>query len=132
MPYTVISIALVLLAIVIGTFKLPKIETAADRPGEKVTDSIWKHRNLLLGAIGLFCVCGRRGFDRKFSGELFRLAGDCRLLREDRKQGSFRSTGAGSMIGRFSWRTPLSGGSRLDTCWHCAQSAQRAHHPLLL
>src|SRR4029077_10996748 len=42
MPYTVISVALVLLAILIGTFKLPKIETAADRPGKKVTDSIWK------------------------------------------------------------------------------------------
>src|SRR4029077_14738055 len=58
MPYTVISVALVLLAILIGTFKLPKIETAADRPGEKVTDSIWKHRNLILGAIGIFAYVG--------------------------------------------------------------------------
>src|SRR5271155_1636723 len=58
LPYTVISVALVLLAILIGTFKLPKIETAADRLGEKVTDSIWKHRNLLLGAIGLFAYVG--------------------------------------------------------------------------
>src|SRR6201984_1739662 len=58
MPYTVISVALMLLAILIGTFKLPKIETAADRPGEKVTASIWKHRNLLLGALGLFAYVG--------------------------------------------------------------------------
>src|SRR5882757_3754250 len=58
MPYTVISVALVLLAILIGTFKLPKIETAADRPGEKVTDSIWKHRNLILGAMGIFAYVG--------------------------------------------------------------------------
>src|SRR6266403_1717822 len=58
MPYTVISVALVLLAILIGTFKLPKIETAVDRPGEKVTDSIWKHRNLILGAIGIFSYVG--------------------------------------------------------------------------
>src|SRR6201984_1461376 len=58
MPYTVIGVALILLAVVIGTFKLPKIETAADRPGEKVTASIWKHRNLLLGALGLFAYVG--------------------------------------------------------------------------
>ncbi len=33
MPYTVIGVALVLLAVVIGTFKLPKIETAATQRG---------------------------------------------------------------------------------------------------
>ena len=58
MPYTIISVALVLLAVLIGTFKLPRIETAASRPGEKVNDSIWKHRNLLLGAIGIFTYVG--------------------------------------------------------------------------
>jgi MFS transporter, FHS family, L-fucose permease len=51
-PYTVIGVALVLLAIMIGTFKLPKIETAARRPGEKINHSIWKHPNLIFGAIG--------------------------------------------------------------------------------
>src|SRR6202166_1228910 len=58
MPYAVISVALVLLAVLIGRFKLPKIETAADRPGEKVTDSVWKHRNLILGALGIFAYVG--------------------------------------------------------------------------
>jgi MFS transporter, FHS family, L-fucose permease len=58
LPYTVIGIALVLLAVLIGAFKLPKIETAAYRPGEKVSDSIWKHPNLLLGAIGIFTYVG--------------------------------------------------------------------------
>src|ERR1700739_4217537 len=58
MPYTVISVALVLLAILIGTFKLPPVETTESRPGEKVTDSIWKHRNLILGAIGIFAYVG--------------------------------------------------------------------------
>src|SRR5580658_381825 len=32
LPYVVISVALVLLAVLIGTFKLPKIEAAPDRP----------------------------------------------------------------------------------------------------
>jgi len=57
MPYAVICAALVLLAILIGTFKLPKVETT-QLPGEKVDDSIWKHRNLVLGAIGIFAYVG--------------------------------------------------------------------------
>src|SRR5437588_6352735 len=56
MPYTVICVALVLLAIAISTFKLPKIEHAAHRPG--VNDSIWKHPNLILGAVGIFAYVG--------------------------------------------------------------------------
>src|SRR6202140_1431819 len=56
MPYTVICVALVLLAIAIGTFKLPKIEHAEHRPG--VDDSIWKHPNLLWGAVGIFTYVG--------------------------------------------------------------------------
>src|ERR1700756_4030237 len=47
LPYAVIAIALSVLAIVIGTSKLPKIETAANRAGESVKDSIWRHPNLL-------------------------------------------------------------------------------------
>ena len=56
MPYTVICVALVLLAVVIGTFKLPKIEHAEHRSG--VDDSIWKHPNLILGAVGIFAYVG--------------------------------------------------------------------------
>jgi len=55
-PYTVICVALVLLAVVIGTFKLPKIEHAEHRSG--VDDSIWKHPNLILGAVGIFAYVG--------------------------------------------------------------------------
>jgi FHS family L-fucose permease-like MFS transporter len=58
MPYTVICVALVLLAVVIGMFNLPKIETAESRPGERPNDSIWKHPNLVLGAIGIFTYVG--------------------------------------------------------------------------
>jgi MFS transporter, FHS family, L-fucose permease len=57
-PYTVIGVALLLLAILIGTSKLPKIAAAAYGPGEQVNDSVWKHRNLLFGAIGIFSYVG--------------------------------------------------------------------------
>jgi FHS family L-fucose permease-like MFS transporter len=55
MPYMVICIALVLLAVVIGTFKLPKIEHAEHRSG--LDDSIWKHP-AYLGRSWDFRVCG--------------------------------------------------------------------------
>jgi FHS family L-fucose permease-like MFS transporter len=57
-PYVVLGIALVLLAIAIGSFKLPKIPHAQHQIGEKVNDSIWRHRNLIFGAIGIFVYVG--------------------------------------------------------------------------
>jgi FHS family L-fucose permease-like MFS transporter len=58
MPYIVISIALILLAVAIAMFKLPKIEQPAVSVGEKIKDSIWKHPNLLFGALGIFTYVG--------------------------------------------------------------------------
>jgi FHS family L-fucose permease-like MFS transporter len=51
--------ALALLAIGIGLSKLPKMESAERHiAGEKVSDSIWKHPNLIFGAIGIFVYVG--------------------------------------------------------------------------
>lgn len=58
MPYVGLGITLVLLAIAIGSFKLPKIPHAQHQIGEKVNDSIWRHRNLIFGAIGIFVYVG--------------------------------------------------------------------------
>jgi FHS family L-fucose permease-like MFS transporter len=58
LPYIGLGIALVLLAVVIGSFKLPKIPQAQHKVGEKVNDSIWKHPNLVFGAIGIFVYVG--------------------------------------------------------------------------
>src|SRR6266403_2028778 len=58
MPYLIITVALVLLAIIIGKFKLPTIEHAEHRFAEKIHDSIWKHPNLLFGALGIFAYVG--------------------------------------------------------------------------
>jgi FHS family L-fucose permease-like MFS transporter len=57
-PYVGLGIALVLLAVAIGSFKLPKIPQAQHKVGEKVNDSIWKHPNLVFGAIGIFVYVG--------------------------------------------------------------------------
>jgi FHS family L-fucose permease-like MFS transporter len=57
-PYVGLGIALVVLALAIGSFKLPKIEHAQHKVGEKVDDSIWKHPNLVFGAIAIFVYVG--------------------------------------------------------------------------
>ncbi|AXC11833.1 putative mannose transporter, GGP family [Acidisarcina polymorpha] len=59
-PYLAISLALVLLAIAIALFKLPRIETTRDfRPqvGDK-PDSIWSYPHLILGALAIFLYVG--------------------------------------------------------------------------
>src|SRR5438270_11021909 len=57
-PYVGLGIALVVLAVAIGSFKLPKIEHAQHKVGEKVNDSIWRHPNLIFGAIAIFVYVG--------------------------------------------------------------------------
>ncbi|HEX6716847.1 MAG TPA: MFS transporter, partial [Pyrinomonadaceae bacterium] len=57
-PYIIISVALILLAAAIAMFKLPKIEQATVGSGEQAKDSIWKHPNLLFGALGIFAYVG--------------------------------------------------------------------------
>ncbi len=57
-PYVGLGIALVVLAIAIGSFKLPKIPHAQHQIGEKVNDSIWRHPNLIFGAISIFVYVG--------------------------------------------------------------------------
>jgi len=52
------AVLLVLLAILFAVFKLPKMEAAEHRIGEKVEDSVWKHPNLVLGAVGIFVYVG--------------------------------------------------------------------------
>ena len=52
------AILLVLLAILFAVFRLPKMETAEHHIGQKVGDSIWKHPNLVFGAIGIFVYVG--------------------------------------------------------------------------
>jgi MFS transporter, FHS family, L-fucose permease len=100
MPYTVISIALVLLAILIGVFTLPKIEAAESRPGQKIADSIWKHRNLMLGAIGIFAYVGAEVSVGSFLVNYFNLP-EIAGLSVRSAAGFVSFYWGGSMIGRF-------------------------------
>jgi len=56
LPYVGLSVALVVLALVVGLFKLPVVEYA-EAHGH-VADSIWRHRRLVLGAVAIFVYVG--------------------------------------------------------------------------
>ena len=55
-PYVGLGIALVVLALIVGSFRLPVIEYAEAHG--RVHDSIWRHPRLVLGAIAIFLYVG--------------------------------------------------------------------------
>lgn len=55
-PYTIIGVALILFAVLIGMFKLPPIPEA-QRHGNQ-GGSLWKYTHLVLGAVGIFVYVG--------------------------------------------------------------------------
>ena len=100
LPYTVIGVALLLLAVLIGISKLPKIETAVTRPGEKVNDSVWKHPNLLFGALGIFAYVGAEVSIGSFLVNYFGLP-EIASLSAKTAAGFVSFYWGGAMIGRF-------------------------------
>ena len=59
LPYLIIAVALIVLGLVIARFKLPQIpEAEGGHAALGADDSIWKHRNLVLGAVGIFTYVG--------------------------------------------------------------------------
>ncbi len=99
MPYTVIGLALVLLAVLIGTSKLPPIE-AASRSQEKANDSIWKHPNLIFGALGIFAYVGAEVSIGSFLVNYFALP-EIANLSAKTASGFVSFYWGGAMIGRF-------------------------------
>lgn len=100
MPYTVIGIALVLLAVLIATSKLPTIPHAEYHPEAKGADSVWKHPNLVFGAIGIFAYVGAEVSIGSFLVNYFgqpEIAG----LSAKTASGYVSFYWGGAMIGRF-------------------------------
>ena len=58
LPYTVIGIALILFAVLIGMFKLPPMPEARKEAHQKTAASIWKYTHLVLGMVGIFVYVG--------------------------------------------------------------------------
>jgi MFS transporter, FHS family, L-fucose permease len=58
LPYLGLAIALLVLGIIIGRFKLPAMPAAQRSLNDKSAGSVWKHRHLVLGAVGIFVYVG--------------------------------------------------------------------------
>jgi FHS family L-fucose permease-like MFS transporter len=99
-PYVGLGIALVVLAVAIGSFKLPKIEHAQHKVGEKVNDSIWKHPSLIFGAIGIFVYVGAEVSIGSFLVNYFSLP-EIGGLTAKVAAGMVTFYWGGAMVGRF-------------------------------
>ena len=97
LPYLVIALALVVLAVVIARFNLPHIPEAEG--GHAVAnDSVWRHRNLVMGTVGIFAyVAGAVG---SFLVNYMNLA-DVGNLRPEVAAKYLTFYWGGAMIGRF-------------------------------
>src|SRR6266852_3942343 len=100
MPYIVIGVTLLLLAVMIALSKLPTIAHAEYRPGAKVRDSVWKHPNLVLGALGIFAYVGAEVSIGSFLVNYFGLA-DIAGLSAKTAAGFVSFYWGGAMVGRF-------------------------------
>lgn len=124
MPYVGLGIALVLLAIAIGSFKLPKIEHAQHKVGEKVNDSIWKHPNLIFGAIAIFVYVGAEVSIGSFLVNYFAQP-DIGGLSEKVAATFVAFYWGGAMVGRFigsALLQKMKTGGLLGVCAVCAAS----------
>ena len=57
-PYLGLGFTLLLLGIVIDRLTLPPMPTAQHSLGDKSAGSVWNHRHLVLGAVGIFAYVG--------------------------------------------------------------------------
>lgn len=99
LPYLIIALALVALGVVIGKFKLPHIPEAEG--GHAATnDSLWRHRNLVMGTVAIFCYVGAEVSIGSFLVNYMNLP-DIGNLRPEVAAKYLSFYWGGAMIGRF-------------------------------
>jgi len=121
-PYIGLGITLVLLAIAIGSFKLPTIAHAQHKVGEKVNDSIWKHPSLIFGAIAIFVYVGAEVSIGSFLVNYFSQP-DIGGLTEKAAANLVAFYWGGAMVGRFigsGLLQKMKTGQLLSICAVCA------------
>jgi FHS family L-fucose permease-like MFS transporter len=97
-PYIGLSVALVLLALSVGLFKLPVIEYA-EAHGE-ATGSVWHHQRLVLGAVAIFVYVGAEVAIGSLMTNYFNQKEIGNLSLKD-AAGYLQYYWGGAMIGRF-------------------------------
>ena len=105
-PYLGLGIALLVLAVALGLLKMPSMRTNVHtqdfRPGafDATKDSIWTHKWLLLGALGIFVYVGAEVSIGSFLINYFGLPG-VTGLNEVTAAGYVSYYWGGAMVGRF-------------------------------
>ena len=99
LPYAVIAVALLLLAVLIGFSKLPKVTDDAVSD-QKTKDSIWAHPHLLLAAVGIFAYVGAEVSIGSFLVNYFGLP-EIANLQAKTAAGFVSFYWGGAMVGRF-------------------------------
>ena len=100
MPYAVIGVTLLLLAVLIATSKLPTIPHVEYHPEAKGSDSVWKHPNLVFGALGIFAYVGAEVSVGSFLVNYFGLPEIANLSAKS-AAGYVSFYWGGAMLGRF-------------------------------
>jgi FHS family L-fucose permease-like MFS transporter len=106
MPYLGLGIALLVLAVILGLVKMPTMQTNVHtqdfRPGafDPDKDSIWSHKWLLLGALGIFVYVGAEVSIGSFLINYFGLA-SIGALPEQAAANFVSYYWGGAMVGRF-------------------------------
>jgi MFS transporter, FHS family, L-fucose permease len=99
LPYLVIAVALIVLGVVIAKFKLPHIPDAEG--GHAVSnDSVWRHRNLIMGTGAIFCYVGAEVAIGSFLVNFMNLS-EIGNLRPEIAAKYLSFYWGGAMIGRF-------------------------------
>jgi len=97
-PYIGLAIALLVLAVIIGFFNLPRIESAeAHGP---IHDSVWRYRHLVLGAVGIFVYVGAEVSIGSFLTNYFNRSDIGGLSLQDAAD-MLKYYWGGAMVGRF-------------------------------
>jgi FHS family L-fucose permease-like MFS transporter len=98
LPYVGLGLALLVLAAIVGSFRLPVI-AYAEAHGE-IHDSIWRHRRLVLGAVAIFLYVGAEVAIGSLMTNYFnqRETGDLPI---QKAAGYLQFYWGGAMIGRF-------------------------------
>lgn len=99
LPYLIIGLALLGLALVIGRFQLPPMPTAQHKAGHSVR-ALWKYRHLVLGAVGIFVYVGAEVSIGSFLVNYFNQPEIGHLVEKDAAKFVSYYWG-GAMVGRF-------------------------------
>jgi FHS family L-fucose permease-like MFS transporter len=97
-PYIGLSIALVVLAVIVGLYKLPVIHYAEAHPDAH--ESIWQHSRLVLGAVAIFVYVGAEVTIGSLITNYFNHP-DIGNLPLDKAAGYLQYYWGGAMVGRF-------------------------------